>query len=137
MAPESHRVDIPDQSSSSKQLVTVENRLVRDRIPEIIESQGNIVVWKELDDAQFSRALLDALVRSSQRFADTESLESLADLLELVETWLESRGLSMEEVNRARREKSKRCGTFERRRFVEVVAGAEQADIIASRDPRC
>lgn len=138
MTPEAHSVDISAESvSSTRHHVTVQNRLVRDRIPEIIESMGNIVVWKELDDAEFAKALLDAIVRSGQKFADTESLESLADLLEAVEAWLLLRGLTMEEVNRARTEKRKRCGTFERRRFVEVVADAEQADVIASRDPRC
>lgn len=127
----------PATAKTARPNLTTYNRLVRDRIPDIIESMGNIVVWRELDDESFSRALLDALMRSSQQFAETESLESLSDLLESVDAWLDLRGLSMEEVERARVEKKKRCGSFEHRRFLEMVAGADQADVIASREPRC
>ena len=138
MNDESQEVVVPSGVSKPvRSNLTTYNRLVRDRIPEIIEAMGNIVVWHELDDDSFARALMDSLMRTSQQFAETESLESLSDLLESVDAWLELRGLTMEEVARARTEKRKRCGSFDRRRFLERVAGAEQVDAIASREPRC
>lgn len=138
MTPDTPSISISTESAkSTNHHIAVHNRLVRDRIPDILESMGNIVVWKELDDENFAKAVLEAVVRASQQFRDTESLESLADLLELVESWLELRGLTMEEVSMARKEKRKRCGTFERRRFLELVADAQQADAIAAREPRC
>lgn len=117
--------------------VTTYNRLVRDRIPDIIESMGNIPVWQELDGDAFASALLETLVRSSQQFAETESLESLADLMESVDAWLDLRGLSMEEVSRARAERRKRCGSFERRRFLEMVADGDTGDVHFIRDRGC
>jgi predicted house-cleaning noncanonical NTP pyrophosphatase (MazG superfamily) len=117
--------------------VTVYNRLVRDRIPEIIESMGNIAVWQTLDDESYSKALLDTIVRSSLQFAETESLESLADLIETIEAWLEARGLTMDEVDRARAEKHKRCGGYDGRRFLEVVADGKNVDALAKQDWHC
>lgn len=101
-------------------------RLVRDRIPEIIEAMGNVAIWYKLDDERFVAALLQEMIRTSQRFADTESLETLSDLLEAVDAWLQVKGLTMEEVNYAREEKKKRCGSFERRKFLERVAPGEE-----------
>lgn len=104
-------------------------RLVRDRIPEIIEAMGNVAVWHQLDDDdRFASALLAEIVRTSQRFADTESLETLSDLLEAIDAWLGVKGLTMEEASYAREEKRKRCGAFDRRLFLERVApGADVA----------
>lgn len=103
-------------------------RLVRDRIPEIIEAMGNIAVWHELtDDEIFGKALLAEITRTGGRFAESENLETLSDLLEAIDAWLSVRGLTMEEVNHAREEKRKRCGGFEKRMFLEHVAPGTDA----------
>lgn len=128
---------VGDGSMRTRAHVTTYNRLVRDRIPDIIESMGNIPVWQELDEGGFAVALLETLVRSSERFAQTESLESLADVLESIDAWLELRGLTMEEVTRARAERRKRCGGYDRRRFLERVADGDAGDAFATRMPGC
>lgn len=117
--------------------VTRYDRLVRDRIPEMIESMGNIALCRELDDESFAKALLATAVRSSQQFTETESLETLADLLDAVDAWLEVQGLSMDEVNHARAERRKRCGAFERRRFLEVVADGDAGDVWTAHGANC
>ncbi len=104
-------------------------RLVRDRIPEIIEAMGNIAVWHELtDDEGFSQALLAEIVRISGRFSESESLETLSDLFEAIDAWLSAKGLTMEEVRYAREEKRKRCGGFDKRIFLEYVAPGSDVD---------
>ncbi len=104
-------------------------RLVRDRIPEIIEAMGNIAVWHELtDDEGYGQALLSEVVRTSSRFSESESLETLSDLLEAIDAWLAVKGLTMEEVKYARDEKHKRCGGFEKRMFLEYVAPGTDVD---------
>ncbi|MCL6443279.1 MAG: nucleoside triphosphate pyrophosphohydrolase [Alicyclobacillus sp.] len=117
--------------------VTAYNRLVRDKIPEIIEAMGNIAVWRELDDDDFGQAVLDTMARASSQFAESESLEALADVLEAMDAWLELRGLTMEDVERARQERRKRCGGFERRRFLQTVAGAAAVDELPRKDSSC
>lgn len=126
-----------NQLGAGKANVTVYNRLVRDRIPEIIESMGNIAVWQTLDEEAYGRALMDTMTRCSLQFAESESLESLADLMESIEAWLEVRGLSQDEVDRARAEKLKRCGGYEGRRFLEIVADGKNADVLAKQDWHC
>ncbi|MCL6547877.1 MAG: nucleoside triphosphate pyrophosphohydrolase [Alicyclobacillus sp.] len=116
--------------------VTEYHRLVRDRIPEMIESMGNIVVCQELDDEAFGRALLDTVARAGEQFAASESLESLSDLLEALDVWLELRGLTMEDVERARAERRKRCGGYEGRRFLQFVAQGDSLDPLA-KPPNC
>jgi predicted house-cleaning noncanonical NTP pyrophosphatase (MazG superfamily) len=131
------RKGVGSQAGTGKGNVTVYNRLVRDRIPEIIESMGNIAVWQTLDDASFGQALLDTVARSSLQFAETESLESLADLMESIDAWLEIRGLSVDEVMRARAERVKRCGAYDERRFLEVVADGKNVDALSKQNWHC
>ena len=38
---------------------------------------------------------------------------------------------------KARAEKRKRCGTYDGRRYLEVVADAQNLDVLASREQRC
>jgi len=107
---------------------TTYNRLVRDRIPEIIELMGNVAIWHELDEEAFQKALQSEIVRTSQQFANSDSLEALSDLLETVDAWLDLHGLTMEEVARARAERRKRCGAYDRRTFLECVADGGRLD---------
>ncbi|MDQ0188220.1 nucleoside triphosphate pyrophosphohydrolase [Alicyclobacillus cycloheptanicus] len=126
-----------DGPGRPKSPVTSYHRLVRDRIPEIIESMGNIAIWRELDGDAFAQALLDTVVRASEQFAGTESLESLADVLECIDAWLDVRGLTMEDVSRARAERRKRCGGYERRRFLEQVAHGADNEHWRYKDRSC
>ncbi|WDL96872.1 nucleoside triphosphate pyrophosphohydrolase [Alicyclobacillus sp. ALC3] len=117
--------------------VTRYDRLVRDRIPDMIESMGNIALCRDLDDETFAQALLATLVRASQQFAESESLETMADMLDAVDAWLEVKGLSMDEVEHAREERRKRCGGFDRRRFLEVVADGDAGDVWTAHGAHC
>ena len=114
--------------TAEKSNIKVYNRLVRDKMPDIIESMGNLAVYGVLDDTAFSKALLETMSRGAAQFAKTRSLELLADVLECIDAWLEVSGLSMEEVERSKTERMKRCGTFHERVFLELVAEGGTAD---------
>ena len=100
-------------------------RLVRDRIPDIIEATGNVPIWRELDTEAYDEALLAEMRRAVSRFAETESLESLSDMLEALEEWLLLKGLSEDDVSRAKEERRKRCGGYGKRRYLEHVASSD------------
>jgi predicted house-cleaning noncanonical NTP pyrophosphatase (MazG superfamily) len=104
------------------------NILVRDRVPEWLESKGNIAVWTILDDAQFDKALRDSMNRFCQRFTRTADLESLCDLMDAIDAWLELKGVSAEALTRARQERRKRCGGFDRRLFLKALAPGDRAE---------
>jgi predicted house-cleaning noncanonical NTP pyrophosphatase (MazG superfamily) len=106
-------------------------------MPEIIEAMGNIAVYQILDDTAFRDALLSTISRSAAQFSETESLESLADLLDCIDIWLEMNDLTMEEVEKARAERVKRCGNFHQKMFLEVVADGASSDALQLREFRC
>lgn len=124
-------------ASGRKPNVTVYNRLVRDKMPEIIEAMGNIAICQALDNQTFGQALLDTIARSANQFSETTSLESLADLLDCLDAWLEVNGLTMEEVEKARMERVKRCGHYHNKTFLEVVADGGSTDALQLREFRC
>lgn len=114
------------------------HRLVRDKIPEILEAMGNVTVCRTLDNEAYGHALLETAERSAAQFANTGSLELLADLLECVDAWLDLQGLSMDDVVRARTERTKRCGRYDDRWFLEVVAdGSSAKSLNYLHEPRC
>ncbi|CAM3806039.1 nucleoside triphosphate pyrophosphohydrolase [Alicyclobacillus pomorum] len=137
MSQDSRPVNASNASPNRRPSVTVYNRLVRDKMPEIIEAMGNIAVYQILDDTAFRDALLSTISRSAAQFSETESLESLADLLDCIDIWLEMNDLTMEEVEKARAERVKRCGNFHQKMFLEVVADGASSDALQLREFRC
>lgn len=64
------------------------NKLVRDRIPEIIQSQGHRAVTHVLDDDSYHAALLAKLVEEAQEARDASAQElpaELADVLQVLQ----------------------------------------------------
>lgn len=105
------------------------NKLIRDRIPEIIHEAGRISVVKHLNQAEhFEQArlkLYEEIKEYEETNIDEESLEELADILELVYTLGKMHGASFEELNRIREEKRKKRGGFEKGLFLEEVLDHE------------
>ncbi|MBX6353538.1 MAG: nucleoside triphosphate pyrophosphohydrolase [Thermoflavifilum sp.] len=101
--------------------------LVRDRVPEWLESKGNITECRILNDTEFERALRDSVNRYARRFAETGDLELLCDLVEAVDTWLALRGVSSEALAHAREERRKRCGGFDKRLFLQSITPGDGA----------
>ena len=58
----------------------VHNKIVRDRIPEIIESQGQPPNTRILSEEEALDALVEKLFEANE-FSDDRNLEELADLL--------------------------------------------------------
>lgn len=85
------------------------HKLVRDRIPEIIESDGEQCVCEVLSSKEYL-ALLDEKLQ-----------EELADLLEVMYAVVKARGWSVEELEQVRKEKAKQRGGFEKRILLKEV----------------
>lgn len=103
----------------------VYNKLVRDRIPEIIENNGKKFTTKILDDAQYELELKKKLKEEMEEYQnasnDNEALEELADLLELMHALAKVHGASMEEVEKIRQDKASKRGGFEEKIFLIEV----------------
>ena len=60
------------------------HKLVRDRIPEIIEADGKICVCETLTDEDYIHFLDQKLNEELSEYQEIKSLEELADLLEVI-----------------------------------------------------
>lgn len=89
------------------------NKLVRDRIPEIIEATGQSCVTCVLSDADYIRMLDEKLNEELAEYQESKSTEELADLLEVIEATALARGCSWEELLSIKAQKRQKRGGFE------------------------
>jgi predicted house-cleaning noncanonical NTP pyrophosphatase (MazG superfamily) len=100
-------------------------KLVRDRIPEIIEQTGKSATWRELSTDDFRLALRAKVLEEAKELvdaADDALLAELADLAEVIETILCAYDLTSDELDAARQRKNDERGAFTRRLFLESVS---------------
>jgi predicted house-cleaning noncanonical NTP pyrophosphatase (MazG superfamily) len=98
------------------------NKLVRDRIPEIIESNGKKAKVKELDSSTYVRELKAKLEEEWKEYlgstSDDEAMEELCDILEILHAFAHVHGSSFEELEAIRKKKFHERGGFEKRLYL-------------------
>ena len=101
------------------------NKLIRDRIPEIIDKAGKKYQITALPQIGFIKALKQKLVEEAQEFSQAQNQEEmineLADVLELVETNAVANGLDMATIRHAKIEKKRNRGGFKKKLLLEWV----------------
>ncbi len=91
------------------------NKLVRDRIPEIIEASGNCCKIQVLEDEAYLRMIDAKLDEELAEYHKDQNLEELADLLEVIYAAAEARGYSVDQLEKARAEKAEKRGRFQKK----------------------
>lgn len=103
------------------------NKLVRDRIPELIEQAGKQAVTRVLDEGEYAQALLRKLQEEAAEYERSGGIEELADVLEVVYALAAAQGVSPQQLERLRQDKRAERGGFERRLWlVETLGGDEE-----------
>lgn len=101
------------------------NKLVRDRIPEIIHESGKESKTKILDDKSYKLELKKKLREELEEYenatSNDEALEELADLLELMHALAKTHDVNIDEVERIRKEKAEKRGGFDEKIFLIEV----------------
>ena len=97
------------------------HKLVRDRIPEIIENQGKTCVTEILSQEEYLKMLDLKLNEELAEYQESKSLEELADLLEVMESVVNARGYTWEQLTQVRNEKRQKRGGFENRILLKEV----------------
>ena len=97
------------------------NKLVRDRIPEIIDADGKRCIAEALSNEEYLRLLDYKLDGGLAEYQESKSLEELADLLEVIQAVVKARGWTMEELERVRAEKAAERGGFEKKILLKEV----------------
>ena len=97
------------------------NKLVRDKIPEIIRSDGKQCTTEILSDDEFLEMVDAKLDEELAEYHKDKNIEELADLLEVVYAAAAARGYSVEELEKVRADKALKRGAFENKIFLKEV----------------
>ena len=97
------------------------NKLVRDKIPEIIRENGEEPVVRNLDLAEYERELNKKLQEEVNEYLVDGNVEELADIEEVLRALLELKGLSYDEFEIMRKSKCEKRGAFKDRIFLESI----------------
>ena len=96
-------------------------KLVRDRIPEIIEADGKTCVCETLSDDDYLTLLDQKLNEELTEYQESKSLEELADRLEVMQAAVKARGWTLEDLERVRADKAAKRGGFEKKILLKEV----------------
>ena len=99
----------------------VYHKLVRDRIPEIIEKSGKVCQTQRLTDEDYRAKLLEKLDEEVAEYRESRNHEELADILEVVYALAQATGCSEENLNALRAEKARARGIFTQRILLNSV----------------
>lgn len=95
------------------------DKLVRDRIPEIIAATGMVPITHVADDAEYLVRLRAKLTEEVSEYLADGSLAELADVLDVMRALCAVSGNSWDDVERLRQTKAEERGGFERRIVLE------------------
>lgn len=97
------------------------NKLIRDKIPEIIEANGDQCEVRVMGEEEFERELKRKLAEEASELKDTpreDLVNEMADVLELLKAIANFYGIDFEQVEKEQIEKRKKRGGFEKRLFL-------------------
>ncbi len=97
------------------------NKLVRDRIPEIIKSAGKKCETRILDESEFRTELKKKLLEEVNEFLESDEISEIADILEVLESIVIDSGNNLNEVYAIKETKKKNRGGFEKKIFLKAV----------------
>ena len=98
------------------------DKLIRDKIPEIIEQSGKKCIVEVMDNDTYIEYLDQKLNEELAEYQQDKSIEELADLLEVMYAVVAARGYSVEELERIRLEKAEKRGAFEKKLLLKSVS---------------
>ena len=98
------------------------DKLIRDKIPEIIEQSGKKCIIEVMDNDTYIEYLDQKLNEELAEYHQDKSIEELADLLEVIYAVAVARGYSVEDLERIRVEKAEKRGAFEKRLLLKSVS---------------
>ena len=98
--------------------MVVYNKLVRDRIPEMIESQGEKPNIRILEQEEYLRHLESKLDKEVGEYHRDKNADELADILEVVLALAEAHGVTRQALLSVFQKKHDARGSFEKRIFL-------------------
>jgi predicted house-cleaning noncanonical NTP pyrophosphatase (MazG superfamily) len=95
-------------------------KLVRDNIPGIMKRAGKNPVFYVADEKQFNHFVREKLLEEVHEFLESDSVEELADVLEVIYAICDAKNIKREDLEKARIKKVKERGVFKKRFISEI-----------------
>ena len=95
------------------------NKLVRDKIPEIIKIRGDVPFVHIADEKEYEGALRTKLGEEVKEFLADPSVEEVADILEVLRAICELKGVEINNLEEVRKKKVEERGGFKQRIILE------------------
>ena len=96
-------------------------KLVRDRIPEIIEASGKSCITSTLSNEDYLRMIDAKLDEELAEYHKDQNIEELADLLEVIYAATRAHGYSLAQLEAVRADKAAKCGAFDKKVLLKSV----------------
>lgn len=97
------------------------NKLVRDKIPEIIEKEGKVCKTEILSDTEYLKMVDAKLDEELVEYHKDQNIEELADLIEVIYAAAKARGYSIEALEEVRIAKAEERGAFDKKILLKEV----------------
>ncbi len=97
------------------------DKLIRDRIPEIIQKNGQTARVRVLTDDEYLAKLDEKLGEELAEYLADGNVWELADLLEVIYAAALARGTTAEQLDAIRRKKAEERGAFAEKLLLEEV----------------
>jgi predicted house-cleaning noncanonical NTP pyrophosphatase (MazG superfamily) len=101
---------------------TYYNKLVRDKIPDIIRQQGNRPEYHiAKNKAEYCQALREKILEEAIEFKESQDVNELIDVLEALYCLIEMENLNLTELENLRKKKNVERGSFKKRIILDYV----------------
>ncbi|MBU1036881.1 nucleoside triphosphate pyrophosphohydrolase [Patescibacteria group bacterium] len=102
------------------------NKLIRDKIPEIIEKNGLKSKVKILNNEKYKKELLKKIVEEAKEVLATKGdkkglTKEIGDVLEIINYLIKVFTLDKKEIERIRQQRKKSRGGFDKKLFLEYT----------------
>lgn len=109
----------------------LQNKLVRDNIPAILENSGSVLHWRYLQDTDYDEALRQKLIEESEEAQEAENrgdlIKELASVLEAIDALCALHKISKEELIEIQTKKREEKGGYYTKKFLDTAEYPENS----------
>jgi len=102
----------------------IQNKLVRDNIPQIIISQGNTPEISTLTKDEYRTELKKKLQEEVTEFLESGEQEEIADIMEVLDAVINEYQYSREEIQNIKKVKKEKNGSFTKHIYLKKISMA-------------
>lgn len=97
------------------------NKLIRDKIPEIISGKGEILKTHIAEEKEYWEKLKEKLLEETNEFLEDSNKEELADILEVIDSICKFKGYAMKDIKNIQEKKRLKRGGFDKGIILDEV----------------